>query len=278
ASRQWRQYALAQLPRLLREAEQWSGLEKLLCDLSFVEAKAAAELRNELLLDYDQALEQWPRDDEEEQWGDRLRQYVDRLILHSSNPENVLLPDPLPVGMQNDLHSCRLARQCQSVENLRAFRNFIAGYLNWLGKRESPIWQLAWNSADRGPVVERALAAQPSPGQSNCVWFKRLNRPPYIRYPALILTLRGHSDKVTSVSMTADARLAVSASEDRTIRVWDLKAGKCLRTFQGHSDKVHSVSVTPDGRRAVSGSEDHTLRVWDLENGQCLYTLHANNA
>src|SRR5438132_14128246 len=84
---------------------------------------------------------------------------------------------------------------------------------------------------------------------------------------------------VRAVAVTPDGRRAVSASEDGTLRVWDLESaqnaghwGLELRALEGH-EQVNSVAVTPDGRRAVSASEDHTLRVWALESGQVLRTL-----
>jgi hypothetical protein len=59
---------------------------------------------------------------------------------------------------------------------------------------------------------------------------------------------------------------AVSASDDRTLRVWDPLAGTCLRTLQGHTSEVVGVAcfALADGSpRAVSASWDTTLRVWD---------------
>ena len=70
----------------------------------------------------------------------------------------------------------------------------------------------------------------------------------------------------------------VSASRDRTLKIWDLESGREVRTLAGHSDAVWGVAVTPDGRRAVSASEDHTLKVWDLESGRELRTLGSNAA
>jgi GTPase SAR1 family protein len=61
-----------------------------------------------------------------------------------------------------------------------------------------------------------------------------------------------------------DGARAISASFDKTLRVWDLATGKSLATLEGHTSVVWCVAVTPDGTRAVSASRDKTLRVWDL--------------
>jgi WD40 repeat protein len=71
------------------------------------------------------------------------------------------------------------------------------------------------------------------------------------------------------VAVTADGRTAVSGSDDRTVRVWDLPGGRCTAVLEGHTGWVRSVAVTADGRTAVSGSDDRTVRVWDLPGGRC---------
>jgi WD40 repeat protein/serine/threonine protein kinase len=93
---------------------------------------------------------------------------------------------------------------------------------------------------------------------------------------SLIRTLEGHSNWVTAAALTPDGGQIVSASYDRTLRVWDLESGRSLRTFEGHSREVNGVAITPDGRRAVSASGDTTLKVWDPENGQILRTLEGH--
>ena len=86
--------------------------------------------------------------------------------------------------------------------------------------------------------------------------------------PALLRTFEGHTDNVTSVVLTADGKRALSASDDNTLRLWDLESGQSLRTFEGHVDNVTSVVLTVDDKRALSTSNDKCLRLWDLESGQ----------
>jgi WD40 repeat protein len=93
---------------------------------------------------------------------------------------------------------------------------------------------------------------------------------------ALVRTLDGHTGVVTGVAVTPDGRFAVSASDDKTLKVWDLGTGQAVRTLEGHADRVTGVAVTSDGRFAVSASEDETLKVWDLATGQAVRSLEGH--
>jgi WD40 repeat protein len=75
------------------------------------------------------------------------------------------------------------------------------------------------------------------------------------------------------VAIAPDGRRAVSASDDNTLKVWDLESGRELRTLEGHSNAVDRVAIAPDGRRAVSASRDKTLTIWDLESGHTVATF-----
>jgi hypothetical protein len=81
---------------------------------------------------------------------------------------------------------------------------------------------------------------------------------------------------VRACAVTPDGRRVVSASADKTLKVWDLESGRTLATMEGHVDWVHACAVTPDGRRVVSASADKTLKVWDLESRACLFTHRAS--
>ena len=62
----------------------------------------------------------------------------------------------------------------------------------------------------------------------------------------------------------ATGRLLVTASNDMSLRLWDIPSGRPLGPpLSGHTDSVKCVAVSPDGRRIVSGAWDNTLRLWD---------------
>ena len=53
---------------------------------------------------------------------------------------------------------------------------------------------------------------------------------------------------MTGIVITPDGRRAVSASEDYTLRVWDLESGQSVRTLEGHINWVHGVAITPESQ------------------------------
>jgi WD40 repeat protein len=73
----------------------------------------------------------------------------------------------------------------------------------------------------------------------------------------------------------SDRRL-ISASADRTLKVWYLEAGAELFTLRGHTDQVQTVTVYGSGTRAISGSHDGTLKIWDLLSGAEVGTLRGH--
>ena len=67
--------------------------------------------------------------------------------------------------------------------------------------------------------------------------------------------------------------LIVSGSFDESVRIWDVRTWKCLKTLPAHSDPVSAVHFNRDGSLIVSSSYDGLCRIWDAASGQCLKTL-----
>lgn len=63
----------------------------------------------------------------------------------------------------------------------------------------------------------------------------------------------------------------LTASLDNTIRLLDVKTGKCVRPLFGHVEGVWSIAA--DTFRVVSGSHDKSVKIWDVQTGKCWHTL-----
>jgi mono/diheme cytochrome c family protein len=83
----------------------------------------------------------------------------------------------------------------------------------------------------------------------------------------------GHSQAITSIAISPGGQWAISGSDDRTIRLWELPNGKQLRTFEGHAGAVLALAIAPDEKRFASAGEDRTIRVWDRTTGETIRQL-----
>ena len=83
--------------------------------------------------------------------------------------------------------------------------------------------------------------------------------------------LEGHSDGILSLIFSPDGKRLISASTDRTIRIWDLSdTSKTTRprVLRGHDEEVMRLALLPDGQTLVSGSEDGVVYVWDTGSAE----------
>ncbi|VEU22770.1 DEKNAAC103844 [Brettanomyces naardenensis] len=88
--------------------------------------------------------------------------------------------------------------------------------------------------------------------------------------------LKGHSHIVSDCALTPDGAYAISASWDKTLRLWRLSTGECIKRFVGHTGDVLSVSISQNVRQFVSASRDNTVKVWNAI-GECIETLQGHS-
>ena len=103
--------------------------------------------------------------------------------------------------------------------------------------------------------------------------------------PLPMLNTGGHMARIKSIAFTPDGRQLVSASDDKTIRVWDLASGKTVRTIRGESapgdaGKVSAMALSPDGKWLAAGgpTSDNEIRLYEFASGKLVALLkgHAN--
>jgi len=83
----------------------------------------------------------------------------------------------------------------------------------------------------------------------------------------VVQTFKGHAHRIWSASFSPDGSRIVTASWDKTAKVWDARTGRQLLTLRGHENALTAVAFSPNGRRIASSSLDETVRVWDADTG-----------
>ena len=79
----------------------------------------------------------------------------------------------------------------------------------------------------------------------------------------IVHTLTGHSAGVNSIAFSPDSRRLATASDDRTIKLWDMQTGKDVFTFLGHTAGIVTLAFSPDGNQIISSGYDLTARIWN---------------
>jgi len=82
----------------------------------------------------------------------------------------------------------------------------------------------------------------------------------------------GHTDFVNYVDLSSDETFIVSASKDKTLKIWNLKTGESI-TLTGHLKLVYCCTISPDNKTVASSSSDCDIKIWDTQTGKELFTL-----
>jgi WD40 repeat protein len=90
-------------------------------------------------------------------------------------------------------------------------------------------------------------------------------------------TLSGHGGAVWSLAVAADGTTAYSGGQDKTIRVWNLREGKLLKTL-GHPAEVTALAIAPGGPTLVTGGGDGVVRWLESANGRERIALRGHTA
>ncbi|MEO1693508.1 MAG: hypothetical protein AAFR63_18600, partial [Cyanobacteria bacterium J06631_6] len=70
-----------------------------------------------------------------------------------------------------------------------------------------------------------------------------------------IKTLTGHTNRIVSVAFTPDDKFLVSGSYDETIKIWNVKTGKCIKTLSNkpyaNMNITDAIGLTPEQRNSL---------------------------
>ncbi len=86
----------------------------------------------------------------------------------------------------------------------------------------------------------------------------------------ILNTFTGHNEVIMDVEIFANGRYAISASADKTLRLWEFERGQVMRRFAEPGGLLFEVDLSPDGRTALSGLTDGTVTLWDVATGKMI--------
>src|SRR5262249_41855564 len=89
------------------------------------------------------------------------------------------------------------------------------------------------------------------------------------------LILRGHAASVRAIAFSPDGTLLATASDDRTVRVWDTRSGAQQATLR-HDAAVLSAAFSPDGSQIFTTTSEAGC-AWDLKTGTAVATFRGND-
>jgi WD40 repeat protein len=286
---------LVEQPWQQTKGEMWNEVTNTLCNLDFIQAKAAAKMTYELVNDFNTALEVIPDNAEnirkEKERQARMDRYT-RDLIACAKGEITRFELEIPESIipwtkeQTEAEIERIKSNPNRNDKLRDFIHFLgqeaSNLQNYVSEFAYFTYQQSWNFSNEGFVPEAAKNAIKVLKE---LLFLRMqpNRPEWNPLSPIKKKLFGHIENlntipispgsVNSVDMTPDGRFAISGASDKTCILWNLENGKPIRILKGHYMGVSSVAITPDGKRAISGSHDNSCILWDLESGVAIKTL-----
>ena len=86
------------------------------------------------------------------------------------------------------------------------------------------------------------------------------------------LEFLGHKEKINTVDMMPNGRVAMSGGNDFIAYVWDTMSGQVIYQFN-HTSRVSKVALDPQGRFAFSADSMKSAYIWDLKTGKLITQL-----
>jgi telomerase protein component 1 len=282
--------ALAELPHQRKKARDLPGVERILCDLEFIESKCMARMTYDLTADYEMVgIRNWPPIVTSRlymkkygifcpfcvSWF-RISRTKLGAVIACPKCSNELKVNPFTIKaewhlshFQIQCNNGKKAEEDELSQSLVEFADFVSGNAHLIELYPEITLQQAHN-LPTGLAPERAAGVLQNKRREQKPWLRLLNKSQHIT--PLVLTLVGHTKAVNACDYSPNGRQIASVSDDETLRVWDAWRGaEIFRIETG--EKLTHCSYSPGGQRILTASSNGTLTMFDAHNGMELYKI-----
>jgi WD40 repeat protein len=280
---------LVEQPWQQTKAEMWDEVTDTLCNLDFIQAKAAAKMTYELVNDFNAALLVIPDNAKnickEKEPQARLEKYTRDLIACANGKipiDKLEIPESVTpwTEEQIDAEIERIKTNPNRADRLMDFLNFLgqesANLQNYASEFPYFATQQAWNFANSGPVGKAAEKGNPEVYKT-LLLRSQSTRPTWNPFPVVLRTIFANRKDgnyyASSIVITPDGRQAILSSENGTHLLWDLESGVIKKEAFLHPSVI---IITKDGRYVVSASSNGTFILWEFQSGEIIATFYGN--
>jgi WD40 repeat protein/serine/threonine protein kinase len=186
----------------------------------------------------------------------------------------------------------RAERQRQSAERNAALaeadeartKQALASEAEVAGKLQEQLQQASWASFNQGErqlrlgewpealtLLARAIKFNPANEVASQRFFQELIVHRAKALPPLLASF-DHQDVVYAASFSPDGTRILTASWDKTAKLWDAASGKLIFSFP-HKGTVNTAVFSPDGARILTASADRTAKLWDTVSGKLIASI-----
>jgi len=288
---------MSELPYQQSYGKDWENLETTLTDLYFIETKCTAGKTYDLVSDYNRLgvgraqlgpiiKTAWKHKGRLGIWcphclaGFQIDESQLGKVINCPECESKLKINQFTIKAKWQIKPAqRKVQKRERIENhqlspdVGEFADFIRDQINFLLIYPKLTFQQAANQSDILATAKFAYKLWKS-GIERRPWVRWINKPQHIG--CCIATLSRHYSVVNACAYSPDGSRIVSASYDKTLKIWDADHGKLLNTLTGAFSEIHDCAYSPDGRHITSTS-GQKLQVYDAESGEELTTLSGHS-